>query len=350
MWLQLFREQDSRARLPQGEPNRGRLETKKKLLCLSDNPESYAQLLDSVRSAPGTDLLVSSLKVNYQKPEEIIRTIQAQDADILLMCLPRMTFSFGSLYDSMGDIDIPVIVLTTNPELILIDAHLVASLRGNGANVTFALSQDQARELVKLVASARILEDRRAVLYGRPFDSTSAPARNLTVAEVYRRTGVRMQFRPVEELVSQFKEVDPQAARSEMERWKREATKVIKVSDDTILDACRLYVLLRSIVEKEGFSAVSIDCLSITMSRNPVLPFPCLAFARLRDEGITAACEADVCGMLSSMFLETDQPEAFLYVQPHVRGPSEFQNCRESLCRASATGRLKRCADEVYAS
>jgi len=61
---------------------------------------------------------------------------------------------------------------------------------------------------------------------------------------------------------------------------------------------------LRSIVEKEGLAAVSIDCLGFTMSPNPVLPYPCLAFARLRDEGITAACEADVCAMLSSMFLE----------------------------------------------
>jgi L-fucose isomerase-like protein len=89
-----------------------------------------------------------------------------------------------------------------------------------------------------------------------------------------------------------------------MERWKREATEVIRVSDKTIVDACRLYVLLRSIVEKEELSAVSIDCLGFTLSPNPILPYPCLAFSRLRDEGVTAACEADVCAMLSSMFLE----------------------------------------------
>ena len=113
-----------------------------------------------------------------------------------------------------------------------------------------------------------------------------------------------MQYRPVEELTSLYKEVDAQDAVREMDKWKKDAMEVIRVSDEAILDACRLYLLLRSIVEKEGLSAVSIDCLGITMSPNPVLPFPCLAFSRLRDEGITAACEADVCGMLSSMFLE----------------------------------------------
>jgi len=260
--------------------------------------------MDSLKSALQTGLSISSVKANYQKPEEILSTVNGQDADILLLCLPRYTFSFGSLYDSLGNLDIPVIVLTQNPELILIDAHLAASLRANGADVTFALSQDQAMERVKLLASPRILEGRRAVLYGRPFDSTSAPCRNLSEEQVYRRTGVHLQYRPVEELAARFREVDSRDASREMERWKTEAAEVIGVSDNTILDACRLYTLLRSIIDSEGFHAVSIDCLSITMSRDPILPFPCLAFARLRDEGITAACEADVCGMLSSMFLE----------------------------------------------
>jgi L-fucose isomerase-like protein len=277
---------------------------KKNLLCLSNNPPAHEKFIESIRSIPGTGLQVSSIKVNYQNPEEIVRTVHEQDMDILLLILPRMTFSFGKLCDSMGDLDIPVIVLTTNPELIPIDANLSASLRGNGANVTFAISQAQALERVRIAASPGILEGRRAVLYGRPFDSTTVTAHNLNEDLVYRRTGVKIQFRPLEELAALYREVDAGDALREMERWKRDAVKVIGVSDKTIVDACRLYVLLRSIVEKEGLSAVSIDCLGFTLSPNPILPYPCLAFARLRDEGVTAACEADVCSMLSSMFLE----------------------------------------------
>jgi hypothetical protein len=277
---------------------------KKHLLCLSNNPPVHEKFIESMRSIPGTDLQVSSIKVNYRNPEEIVRTVHERDMDILLLILPYMTFSFGKLCDAMGDLDIPVIVLTTNPELIPIDANLAASLRGNGANVTFAISQDQALERVRIAASPWILEGRRAVLYGRPFDSTTVTAHNLNEDLVYQRTGVRIQFRPLDELAALYKEVDAQDAIREMERWKREAREVIGVSDQTIVDACRLYILLRSIVEKEGLSAVSIDCLGFTLSPNPVLPHPCLAFARLRDEGVTAACEADVCAMLSSMFME----------------------------------------------
>jgi L-fucose isomerase-like protein len=142
------------------------------------------------------------------------------------------------------------------------------------------------------------------LLYGRRFDSTSVPAHNLTEYEVYRRTGVKMQYRSMEQLEALYKDIDEASARSEMERWKNEAVEVIGVPDKAILDACRLYVLLRSVMEKEELSAVGIDCLGFTMSPNSILPHPCLAFARLRDDGMTAACESDVVGMLSSMFLQ----------------------------------------------
>jgi hypothetical protein len=278
--------------------------TKKRVLCLSASPETYEKFTESIRSIPETDLVVSSIKINYQDPQGIAETIRSHHPDIVLMCLSGFVFNYGSLNDSMGDLNVPLIVYTSNPELILIDANLVASLRANGANVAFSISEQQALELIKIAASPRILENRRAVLYGRRFDSTSVPAHNLTESRVYERTGVKMQYRPIEQLAAAFKEVDEASALREMERWKRGAVEVIRVSDKDILDACRLYVLLRSIIEKEELSAISIDCLGFTMSPKPILPYPCLAFARLRDEGVTAACEADVCGMLSSMFLQ----------------------------------------------
>jgi L-fucose isomerase-like protein len=283
-------------------PNPGR--TKKRLLFLSSNPETNEQFIESIQSISETDLLVTSTKADFQRPQEIIQTIHNANADILVLFLSGFVFNYGSLNDSMGDLNIPVIVFASNPELILIDANLVASLKANGANVTFAISQEQALDFVKNAARPRILEGRRAVLYGRRFDSTSVPAHNLTEYQVYKRTGVKMQYRPIEQLAALYNDVDKASAMGEMERWKSEAVEVVGVSDKAILDACRLYVALRSTIEKEKLSAISIDCLGFTMSPNPTLPYPCLAFARLRDEGITAACEADVCGMLSSMLLQ----------------------------------------------
>jgi L-fucose isomerase-like protein len=225
------------------------------------------------------------------------------------MCLSRFTFNFGSLYDSMGDVNIPIILFAATPELIMLDANLAASLRGNGAKITFAISEAQVLEILKSMASPRILEGKKALLFGKRFDGFSVPSRNLTEDIVYNRTGVKVQFRPLEELAELLKGVDEASAIGEAERWKKEAKEIVRTSDQAIIDACRLYVLLRSLIQKEGLSAVSMDCLSFTMGRgmgssNVQLPIPCIAFARLRDEGITAACELDVCGLLSSMLFE----------------------------------------------
>jgi hypothetical protein len=278
--------------------------TKRRLLCLTDSPPAFENFFESIRAIKEADLLLNPVKVNFQKPQEVIDSIRGNEADVILMCLPRFTFSFGKLYDSLGDTGIPMVIFAQSPDLILIDANFAASLRANGAKVLFATSQAQAIEMLKAVAAPRILEGKRAVIYGRPFDSTSVPAHNLNEDYVYRRTGVRIQYRPMDELIRLFKLADEAGAVKQAERWKKEAAAVVEPSDKTIIDACRLYVLLRSIIDKEGLSAVSIDCLGLLFNPNPPLPYPCLPFARLRDEGFTAACEADVCGLLSSMFLQ----------------------------------------------
>jgi hypothetical protein len=108
----------------------------------------------------------------------------------------------------------------------------------------------------------------------------------------------------MEELIERMKSVDRAAAGQEMERWKREATKIVEPSDEEILKSSMLYVLLRNIVDQEGLSAISIDCLSYSFGNDTTLPTPCLPFTRLRDEGVSAPCEADICMMLASMVMQ----------------------------------------------
>jgi hypothetical protein len=278
---------------------------KRKLLCLTDSPATFDKFIGAIKAIKEVDFQVSSITVNYQKPQELRQAVQGKEAHVLLLCLPASIFSYGTLSESMGDLGIPAVLLAQNPDLIPIDVNFAAALRINSsAPVLFATSRAQAVEMLKVVGPPRILEGKKAILYGRPFDSTSAPAHNLNIDYVYKRTGVRVEFRPMEELKQLFDRTDEASARKEADRWKKEAVAVVEPSDKTILDASRLYVLLRSIIDKESLSAISIDCLGFLFNRNLALPYPCLAFARLRDEGIAAACEADVCGMLSSMFFQ----------------------------------------------
>ena len=277
---------------------------KRKLLLLSDAPESYERLIQAVKAVREFEFSVVTARADYQKPQEVTRIIRAEDPDILFFGLPRTMLNAGNLPVALDPIDVPMILLPPVPELIMMEANAAAGFRVKGANALLANSEAHAVELMKILAAPRLLEGKRAVIYGRPFDSSSVPARDMTAEMVYNRTGIRLEHRPVEQLADLLGGVSAADARGEMERWKREAAAVVEPTDDVLLEASRMYVLLRSIVEKEGLAGISIDCLSFSFDAKRKVPVPCLAFTRLRDEGYAFPCEADVIGMLSTIVLQ----------------------------------------------
>jgi len=77
------------------------------------------------------------------------------------------------------------------------------------------------------------------------------------------------------------------------------AEKIVEPTKADILEAAKNYVVCRRLLEAEKCQGLAIDCLGW---KNPV----CLAYSKLRDEGIVAACEADAnatIGMLLTHLL-----------------------------------------------
>jgi hypothetical protein len=64
------------------------------------------------------------------------------------------------------------------------------------------------------------------------------------------------------------------------------AQKIIEPTPADILEAAKNYIVCRRLMEAEGCQGIAIDCLGW---KNPV----CLAYSKLRDEGIVASCEQD---------------------------------------------------------
>ncbi len=278
---------------------------KRNLVFFCDAPENYKKLVESIKAVKEFDIQVITIKTDLKDPVADLKTAKEKKADILLMSLPAMGFVTKHISEGMGCLDIPVIILPLNLDLMMREADLATGFRQKGTNALLAYSEENAVKLIKAVAAPRILEGKKALMFGRPFDSTSVPVFDLDEDYVYRHTGVKVEYRPIDELKKMvLKGVDEAAVRKEMEKWKKGAVKITDATDKMIYDCSKMYVLLKSLIEKEGLSAISIDCLSFSFSPDETIPLPCLAFTRLRDEGITAACEADLCMMLSSMLMQ----------------------------------------------
>ncbi|MBN2039433.1 MAG: hypothetical protein JW864_05290 [Spirochaetes bacterium] len=277
---------------------------KYKMLYLTGSQPQYDKLLLSIQADKEIKFEISAAQVNYKNPQHIMDSIKRKECGLILLSLPSLTFSFGRLAQSLGEINIPILIYSPNKDLMMIDANFAAELRAKGASVKFSCIQSEVIEMLRMNSAPGILEGKKALVFGKPFESYSVPAHNLTHEDVYEKTGLDIQYRPLEDLKSLLENVSSKDAEEEMKRWKKEAYKVDKISDKILTDECRMYILMRSLIEKEKLDAVSIDCLSFSFTPNPILPLPCLAFARLRDEGMTASCEADVCGLISSLVFE----------------------------------------------
>jgi len=81
-----------------------------------------------------------------------------------------------------------------------------------------------------------------------------------------------------------------------------------EIEEDVALKSARMYKVLKSIISENGYDAVTINCLSGILDM--IDTTPCLAFQRLRDEGIPAVCEADIPQLVTTILLRNiaDRP------------------------------------------
>jgi hypothetical protein len=120
--------------------------------------------------------------------------------------------------------------------------------------------------------------------------------RETTVAGV----GTVFHWIPKARFAEEFKKVAATAEiRAAAALVAKNAQKIVEPSEDDILQAVKNYVVCRRLMEAENCQGIAIDCLGW---HDPV----CLAFSKLRDEGIVAACEFDAnatIGMLLTHLL-----------------------------------------------
>jgi len=76
--------------------------------------------------------------------------------------------------------------------------------------------------------------------------------------------------------------------------WVREGVK-----PEDLIKATKIYVALKKLLNKYGADALAVNCFTIMLKDLNALPTtPCVAVSLLNDEGIPAACEADLSSLL----------------------------------------------------
>lgn len=104
---------------------------------------------------------------------------------------------------------------------------------------------------------------------------------------------IALEYRPFAELNAAHQQADRDHAAEIARKWRKTALGVHDVADETLLESAAFYLGMKSLLEKHGANAITINCLG-GFYGNHIHAYPCLGFHELCNDGIVGACECDV--------------------------------------------------------
>ncbi len=135
--------------------------------------------------------------------------------------------------------------------------------------------------LKMLCAAARLAVTRCIVLAGDQRSETRLPD-----------LGIELRYVPAQDFLNEYQRtpVDEQV-RTMATEMIQAARRMLGASPDDVINGIKSYLVAKRILEREEGDAISMDCLG-ALGQSEV-SLPCIAWSRMNDDGIPAACEAD---------------------------------------------------------
>jgi len=119
--------------------------------------------------------------------------------------------------------------------------------------------------------------------------------------------------------------------RAEIDSWTKNAKEIIEPNKEDISKAARISIALQRLMEQEKAQGLAVGTCMGWLPKG----FPCLGFARLRDNGIPAACEGDMDSLLTMILFQ------YAFDRPGFQGNATFDTARNALWTAHCTAPLK---------
>ncbi|MBP7935682.1 MAG: hypothetical protein KA354_13630 [Phycisphaerae bacterium] len=121
--------------------------------------------------------------------------------------------------------------------------------------------------------------------------------------EAMKHFGTKLRYLPAGEFLDEYnRTLETDEVRGIAEDYLGHATKLAGPTRQDVLNGVRSYVVARTILEREEGDAITMDCLG-ALGKSKV-SLPCIAWSRMNDHGIPAACEADLGACLTHALVQ----------------------------------------------
>ncbi len=114
-------------------------------------------------------------------------------------------------------------------------------------------------------------------------------------------TGITLRHVPASAFIEEYNRTPDSAEIVTMaDEYMRRARRRLSATRQDVINGLKSYYVAGKFLEREGGDAITMDCLG-ALGKIPV-SLPCIAWSRMNDDGIPAACEADY-GAAASLVL-----------------------------------------------
>jgi hypothetical protein len=147
-------------------------------------------------------------------------------------------------------------------------------------------------ELAGVMRVAPRLRQTRIIHIGRQWGTTLSP-------KLKEKLGVEVVQVEYDRFRKIYDAIDNKLVEAETDEWVKEAEKVVEPSRDDVRNASRVYFTMKQLITQEKAQAITINCLGgFPLDQ---YGYQCLGFSKLNDQGIVAACEADMDSALTML-------------------------------------------------
>jgi L-fucose isomerase-like protein len=106
-------------------------------------------------------------------------------------------------------------------------------------------------------------------------------------------------------MVDAYNAVDDTEARTETDRWIKEAVQVVEPSKEDIFKSCKLALAFEKLLDEEDATVMTVDCYgSMYGPLCQSYAYPCVGFTRLNNMGLGGICESDLQSAMTHMIFQ----------------------------------------------
>jgi len=287
------------------------------LVCRKEQTEAIAfgSRIEELRKNLTVEVhLLKEFVVNEEKDIGPLKR-HGMDADVILLYKPRL--GLGNCVIKIAEFGLPIILFDEEHQARWpLDAMEYIYPR---ENVWVAVDYPGINFRLKLLKAKKRIKGTKVLVLNSDYPHWEnwlcrIPGGFETIKE---KLGMEVEYVKSTDVIERWENVEEQKAKTVAEKWSMGAEKVIEPKEDDLIAVARLYLLMKNLLEERDAQAITMG-----YGDNP-LPVPCFAYTNLRDEGMPAACEADIISLLLMIILHhlTGKPSFMgnLFVDPNDR-------------------------------